>query len=271
MRVTVVHHRTLRRRALRRCVLRSGGETLVTFGVVLLLLVVHQLWWTNRQAKADAQRQVHALERQWEQWQGARQGAQRQGGPPQQVSGGGLAPGAGGGPSAGPPSSPSSFPSTPSSSSASIPSSSTYAILTIPRLRLRVPVAEGIRKDDVLDRGYAGHYPGTQQPGEAGNFALAGHRNTHGEPFRHLDRLAEGDRVVVETAAAVFTYVVDRVLTRTSPRDSGVLRPVPASLVHPGQGYREPGRYLTLTTCTPAYSSAYRLVVWGKLASAQRR
>ncbi|MGC0331758.1 sortase A [Streptomyces sp. SAI-170] len=253
MRVPVVQHRTLRRRARRRRALRAGGELLVTLGVVLLLLVVHQTWWTNRQARAGAERTVHALERQW-----AAQPSTRV-----------------------PPASPTpaptrSRPGTPApvasaATTAPAPHLPAYAILTIPRLHLRVPVAEGVRRADVLDRGYAGHYPGTQQPGQAGNFALAGHRNTHGEPFRHLDRVGEGDRVVVETALASYTYVVDRVLARTSPRDSGVLRPVPASLVHPGQGYREPGYYLTLTTCTPAYSSAYRLVVWGKLASVRPR
>ncbi|MFE1440020.1 class E sortase [Streptomyces sp. NPDC058739] len=258
MRVPVVQHRTLRRRARRRSVLWGGGEVLVTVGVVLLLLVVHQLWWTNRQARAAADRQVHALEREWEGSGtptppgGPASGDARSGGrggdeESRPVPGGEPAPGRAATPSRG--------------------THPAYAILTIPRLDLRVPVAEGIRKADVLDLGYAGHYPGTQQPGQAGNFALAGHRNTHGEPFRHLDRLRRGDRVLVETATAVYAYTVDRTLARTSPRDSGVLRPVPASLVHPGRGYREPGYYLTLTTCTPAYSSAYRLVVWGKLTS----
>ncbi|CAL9456021.1 class E sortase [Streptomyces sp. enrichment culture] len=276
MRVPVVQHRTVRRRALRRRVLRGCGETLVTLGVVLLLLVVHQLWWTNRQAKAGAERQVRALERVWERQHQDRQHQERRHrgvgrGEYREGSAGASASGAygqsGGGNSGdGSASRPSS-----SNPSSAPPAHPAYAILSIPSLHLRVPVAEGVRKDDVLDLGYAGHYPGTQQPGAAGNFALAGHRNTHGEPFRHLDRLAPGDRVDVETAGATYTYAVDRILPRTSPRDTGVLRPVPMSVVHRGQGYREPGHYLTLTTCTPAYSSAYRLVVWGTLTSIRPR
>ncbi|WP_264930776.1 class E sortase, partial [Streptomyces sp. A012304] len=146
-----------------------------------------------------------------------------------------------------------------------------YAILTIPRLRLRVPVAEGTSKRGVLDKGYAGHYAGTQQPGRPGNFALAGHRNTHGEPFRRLDRLRPRDTVEVETAEATYIYAVDTVLPQTSPRDTDVLRPVPRSAVHPARGYDAPGHYLTLTTCTPEYTSKYRLVVWGRLISTQVR
>lgn len=43
----------------------SGAEVVVTLGVVLLLLVVHQLWWTNRQARADARHKVRSLEQEW--------------------------------------------------------------------------------------------------------------------------------------------------------------------------------------------------------------
>lgn len=157
-------------------------------------------------------------------------------------------------------------------SSSSTPSwSQAYAILSIPRLGLRVPVAEGVSKPAVLNKGYVGHYPGTQQPGQAGNFALAGHRNTHGEPFRYINRLRPGDAVQVETADAVYSYTVDRTLPQTSARDDGVIRAVPRSIVRPAYGYRAPGYYLTLTTCTPEYTSRYRLVVWGRLTSMRPR
>jgi sortase A len=134
-----------------------------------------------------------------------------------------------------------------------------------------VPVAEGVGKAGVLNKGYVGHYPGTAQPGRVGNFALAGHRNTHGEPFRYLDRLRRGDRVQVETRTAVYTYVVDRTLPRTSPGDGGTIRAIPRSTVKPAYGYTAPAHYLTLTTCTPQYTSTYRLVVWGKLRSVRPR
>ncbi|MGP4013969.1 class E sortase [Streptomyces sp. 4N124] len=257
MRVLVVQHSSRRRRVLLRRGVWAGGEVLVTVGVVLLLLVVHQLWWTNRQAKVGAERKVEALEREW--------GVQ--------VQEGGGAPGDSGTSSAAPEptEAPRQQPAARRATSAAPDWSQAYAILTIPRLHLRVPVAEGTSKQNVLNKGYVGHYSGTQQPGQAGNFALAGHRNTHGEPFRYVNRLGRGDEVQVETEDAVYTYAVDRTLAQTSARDTGVIRAVPSSAVRPGHGYSEPGYYLTLTTCTPEYTSKYRLVVWGKLRSMRPR
>ncbi|NEA61601.1 class E sortase [Streptomyces sp. SID12488] len=265
-RTPVVRHRTLRRRALRRRALWSCGELLVTVGTVLALLVVHQLWWTNRQAEQGAQREVRSLEKEWG----------------NSASPGGSS-GSSGSQGSGSGSSGSSDPAEPSgttgrdgtrltNSSSSTPSwSQAYAILSIPRLGLRVPVAEGVSKPAVLNKGYVGHYPGTQQPGQAGNFALAGHRNTHGEPFRYINRLRRGDAVQVETSDAVYSYTVDRALPQTSARDDGVIRAIPRSTVRPAYGYRTPGYYLTLTTCTPEYTSRYRLVVWARLTSMRPR
>ncbi|MFI1437698.1 class E sortase [Streptomyces fructofermentans] len=265
MRVPVVHQRARRRRARWARVLRTGAEALVTLGVVLLLLVVHQLWWTNRQAREGAEREVRALERQWDGQDppGTRDPlAEVLPGTGPGTEGADGTGGGGSGDRAG----------TAVPDPAATPGRDrAYAVLTIPRLSVRVPVAEGVGKPDVLNKGYAGHYPGTARPGAAGNFALAGHRNTHGEPFRHIDRLRRGDELRVETRSAVHTYVVDRTLPRTSPGDTGVIGPVPRSAVHPGYGYGAPGHYLTLTTCTPEYSSAYRLVVWARLAATRPR
>ncbi|MEU6314601.1 class E sortase [Streptomyces sp. NPDC047014] len=247
-------------------VLWAGAELTVTVGVVVLLLVVHQVWWTNRQATAGAQERVRALERAW-----GSAGAEGESESPV--------------PSVAAPTSVSTSTSTPASSSASLTTApsgapsraaapgagrapqrdAAYAVLRIPRLGLVVPVAQGVDKRSVLDKGYAGQYPGTAGPGERGNFALAGHRNTHGEPFRHIDRLRAGDELIVELRGRRFTYVVGRTLSETTERDTGVIAPVPRSVVKPEHGYSEPGAYITLTTCTPEYSSKYRLVVWGTL------
>ncbi|MBH0246468.1 class E sortase, partial [Streptomyces cavourensis] len=51
----------------------------------------------------------------------------------------------------------------------------------------------------------------------------------------------------------------------------GVIAPVPRSDITTSAGYGEPGYYLTLTTCTPEFSSRYRLVVWGKLTAMRPR
>ncbi|MFF8836549.1 class E sortase [Streptomyces sp. NPDC015130] len=273
-RVPVVVQGRGRRRAGAR-VLWVCAETVVTCGVVVLLLVVHQLWWTNQRARAEAREQVAVLEREWEISPSGEapetSGTSEESEVPEvsevpeagEVEGGGdigESPGSRG----------SAVPRETRSAGrdVSVPpvrASAAFAVLRIPRLGLTAPVAHGISKRSVLDKGYVGHYPGTAGPGRAGNFALAGHRNTHGEPFRYINRLVPGDVITVRTRARTYTYRVDQVLPQTAPRDVGVVRPVPRSLVKPSYGYSTAGSYLTLTTCTPEFSSAYRLVVWAKL------
>lgn len=272
----VVDHGTRRRRAVYRRVVWGGGEVLVTVGLLLLLLVVHQLWWTNRQAREGAERKVQALEKEWGSGEEEGKGDGQEQGAGASGAGSGSGGSAGGGASSGGGSGASggggSEASTESGRAQGTPrSSQAYAVLSIPRLGLRVPVAEGVGKRDVLNKGYVGHYPHTQQAGQAGNFALAGHRNTHGEPFRYINRLRRGDEIDVETAAGRYVYVVDRTLPQTSANDGGVIREVPRSTVRPAYGYSAPGYYITLTTCTPEYTSRYRLVVWGKLTSMRPR
>lgn len=238
-----------------------SAEFVVTLGVVLLLLVAHQLWWTNREARAEAGRTVQDLRWEWDEPAAAVDDGVREGSPRPSASGreGEAAPGA---PAA------SDAPARPRSAPRW---DQAYAVLRIPRIGLTAPVAEGTSKGGVLDRGYVGHYARTAQAGQAGNFALAGHRNTHGEPFRRIDRLRSGDRITVETRDAVYTYTVGKRLAQTAPSDSGVIAPVPRSNITTSAGYSEPGYYLTLTTCTPEFSSRYRLVVWGKLTSMRPR
>ena len=127
------------------------------------------------------------------------------------------------------------------------------ALLHIPRLGqgwVR-PVVQGVSLAD-LARG-VGHYAETALPGEVGNFAVAGHRATHGEPLRHLDRLRTGDAVVVETREAWFTYAVRAEPVVVASTTTGVIAPVPGE------------RLLTLTTCHPRWSSEKRLIVHAAL------
>lgn len=258
----------------------GGAEVAVTCGLVLLLLVVHQLWWTNHQAREGADRQVQALEREWERRGGSPAGSGDSGSSGRPSSAGDAGDSGGSGDSGADAPGAAAAPQDPArpgaSSSRPQPAPTpdwdqAYAVLRIPRIGIQVPVAEGISKGGVLNKGYVGHYPRTAQPGQGGNFALAGHRNTHGEPFRRINRLGDGDELVVETERAVYTYVVDKTLGQTSARDSGVIRPVPRSDVKAGHGYSDPGYYITLTTCTPEYTSKYRLIVWGKLQSMRPR
>ncbi|MEE1739559.1 class E sortase [Streptomyces sp. BE147] len=240
----------------------TGAELVVTLGVLLLLLVAHQLWWTNRQAREGAEHEVRALQRDWRQ-------DRRQ--DPDGIGAATL-------PDAAPDAAPGTAPDEPrdgrparTAPSAAPRWDQAYAVLRIPRLGLTAPVAQGISKGGVLDKGYVGHYPRTAQPGRPGNFAVAGHRNTHGEPFRRIDRLRRGDRITVETREAVYTYTVDKSLARTTASDSGVIATVPRSNVRTSAGYSTPGYYLTLTTCTPEFTSRYRLIVWGKLTAMRPR
>jgi sortase A len=261
-RIPVVVQRNSRGRRAAARGLWTGAELVMTLGVVLLLLVVHQLWWTNRQARAGAEHQVRALQREW----GEEPGGVMGDGDPEGESGktGRSSDSSDSGDSSD--SDASGGRSGGGGAARSAPRwDQAYAVIRIPRLGLVAPVAQGISKSGVLDKGYVGHYPRTAQPGRPGNFALAGHRNTHGEPFRYINRLRRGDRIDIETRDAVYTYTVGRTLARTSPRDGGVIAAVPRSNVKPYTGYTEAGSYVTLTTCTPEFTSRYRLVVWGEL------
>ncbi|WP_405784231.1 class E sortase [Streptomyces sp. NBC_00859] len=250
----------------------TGAEVTMTLGLVVLLFVVHQLWWTNREARQGAAHQVQALERQWEGGPGRGSGAGDGDVTPATPSPG---PDAGSGSGAG--SRDSSGSRTRSAAgggrrAARAPAwDKAFAVIRIPRIGITAPIAQGVSKQNVLNKGYVGHYVQTAGPGQAGNFALAGHRNTHGEPFRYINRLRHGDTVTVETGSAVYTYVVDKGLPQTSSRDGGVIAAVPRSTVRPQYGYSTPGYYLTLTTCTPEYTSRYRLAVWATLRSMRPR
>jgi len=110
-----------------------------------------------------------------------------------------------------------------------------------------------------------GHVPGTQWPGQVGNFAVAGHRVTAGNPFWSLPSLRSGDLVYIQTKLDNFTYRVtgDK---QVLPTDVGVLDPVPG---HPGR--RPVQRLITLITCNPAWTGTHRVIVTGVLVSAKPR
>ena len=140
-------------------------------------------------------------------------------------------------------------------------------LLRIPRFGAdwEKPIVEGIAADD-LARGI-GHYPQTQLPGEPGNFAIAGHRVTHGSPFRKLLELRKGDQVVVETADDIYTYELDgspRDLT-VQPSDTWVLDPVPGKQQAPTQSI------ITLTTCQDLFHSPDRSVAFGHLVRVSKK
>ncbi len=213
-----------------RTLVRTVGELFVTAGVVLLLFCAYQLFWTNVQADQAQHRIADQLTRTW----------QRPGPEPTPAPG-----------------------STATPAPARVDFGKGFAFLRIPRLgkSFTVPVLEGVRTSD-LARG-VGHYPKTAAPGEVGNFSVAGHRATHGEPFRNLDRMRAGDSVVVETRTTWFTYVVDKTQI-VLPSDVWVIDPVPG---HPST--RPTRRLLTLTTCNPRWASTHRLIIFTHLSDAR--
>ena len=136
-----------------------------------------------------------------------------------------------------------------------------FAVLRIPAFgaRWRFAVVEGTTLAQLAEG--PGHVPGTQLPGEPGNFAVAAHDITAGNPFLHLGSLRPGDGISVTTVNGTYHYQVltERVVRYT---DVGVLDPVP------GQPGRRPVReYVTLITCTPVTLAftPKRIVVTGVL------
>ncbi len=119
-------------------------------------------------------------------------------------------------------------------------------LLTIPKIGVSQVVVEGVGQAQL--RGGPGHYPGTPLPGQPGNASIAGHRTTYAAPFADLNLLVPGDLVYVRTAQGLFRYSVARSLVVT-PSDVAVLASAPSAST------------LTLTTCTPRFSAAQRLVV----------
>jgi sortase A len=134
----------------------------------------------------------------------------------------------------------------------------------IPRLGFtwNKPVLEGTGTD-VLKKGLA-HYARTARLGQEGNFAVAGHRRTYGDPFKDFPELRPGDAVVLTNGTTWFTYRIDKGPYKTVPTDVEVIDPVPRK-----SGYTRPGRYLTLTTCDPEWGHSHRLIVWAHLDSTQ--
>lgn len=147
------------------------------------------------------------------------------------------------------------------------------AVVRIPRFGAdyAVPLLEGT-SDDVLAAGF-GRFETGAEPGQEGNFAIAAHRVTHGEPLRDMPRLEPGDEVVVETQEWTYTYVLDSGGTDLAVpfTASWVLADVPENPDGGVQPAQEPGqRLLTLTTCSELFHTDDRLVAFGHLASRER-
>ena len=125
--------------------------------------------------------------------------------------------------------------------------------ISLPALGRRYAVVHGTDTQS-LRKGPA-HYSDTPLPGQGGTIGIAGHRTTYLAPFRTIDRLRPGNRIVLTMPYGRFTYAVRR--TRiVRPSDVWVKRPV---------DYEQ----LILSACHPLYSAAKRIVVFARLVSTQ--
>jgi len=223
-----------------RVVVRTISELCITVGSLIVLFVAYVLFWTGVKADSAMDHQIDQLQRQWA------KGAARQTPAP--------------GSSASPGASPATSPRAPAPYKYGKP----FAVMYIPRLGFtwNKPVLEGTATD-VLKKGL-GHYRGTAQLGQEGNFAVAGHRRTYGDPFKDFPKLRRDDAVVLTDGTSWFTYRIDKGPYKTLPTDVEVIDAVPRK-----SGYTRPGRYLTLTTCEPEWGHSHRLIVWAHLDSTQ--
>jgi len=142
--------------------------------------------------------------------------------------------------------------------------------LHVPSMKNGEVLVEKGTSTDVLNDGVAGYYTDPAKAvlpttGKTGNFTLAAHRDGHGAKFHNIDKVKVGDPVVFETRDDWYVYKVYDILPETSKYNVKVLSQIPEE-----SGKTKPGHYITLTTCTPVYTSRYRYVVWGELVRVEK-
>jgi sortase A len=234
-----------------RTVVRTFGEVLITLGLVVLLFVVYEVYWTDLISAGKQRDATSVLDNQWK----------AKDDPERKDHFGGLGEGQG------------------------------FAKMYIPAFGAdyHFTIVEGTTAPD-LEIG-PGHYTHTAYPGEPGNFAVAGHRVGKGAPFNDINLINSCDAIVVETQNNWFVYralpkeeekanwatgkgkdakckgvevlggpyanvVGQQIVT---PNDGLVVAPVPGAETAPSPG--EQASLMTLTTCHPRFSDKQRLIV----------
>jgi sortase A len=124
------------------------------------------------------------------------------------------------------------------------------ARIDIPSIGVAEYVVEGTDVESL--RKGPGHYPETPLPGAPGTTAIAGHRTTYGAPFRRIDQLKHGDRILIDMPDGRFVYRVETTKV-VDDQDLSVLDSV---------GYQR----LVLSACHPLYSAAERIIAFARLA-----
>ena len=126
------------------------------------------------------------------------------------------------------------------------------ARLKIPSISLDLPVYHGTA-DDTLLKGL-GHLEGTSLPvgGEGTRSVITGHRGlAEATMFTHLDKVKDGDSLIIEVFGEVLTYRVTSTKV-VEPEETEALR-------------TEAGKdLLTLVTCTPLGINTHRILLTGE-------
>jgi sortase A len=122
--------------------------------------------------------------------------------------------------------------------------------IRIPKIGASFVVVKGTRSADL--RGGPGIFSETGFPGIPGTTAIAGHRTTYLAPFRHIDALRAGNRILLDMPYAHFTYTVI---------GHKVVAPTDVGAAVDNVGYSR----LVLSACTPLFSAAQRILVFGRL------
>ncbi len=207
--------------------IRTFGELCITAGLVLILFVVWQLWWTDLAANRDNEVLADELAQDWQNQD------------------------------------PNELPEDPDEPVVADPvgKNEAFGIFYIPRFGgdYYRTVAEGVDLEPVLNRMGLGRYPNSAMPGDVGNFSIAGHRVTYGKPLNQIAELRPGDEIVVQTKDGFYTYTF-RNFDIILPDAIEVLAPVPDMPDSKGKD-----RILTMTACNPMFSARERYVAYAEL------
>ncbi|MDN6747023.1 MAG: class E sortase, partial [Brevibacterium sp.] len=207
--------------------IRTFGELCITAGMILILFVVWQLWWTDIEANRDNEVLADQLTEDWSNQD------------------------------------PNELPEDPEEPVVADPVEKNHAfgIFYIPRFGddYYRTAAEGVDLEPVLNRMGLGRYPNSAMPGEVGNFAVAGHRVTYGKPFNQIAKLRPGDEIIVQTKDGFYTYTF-RNFDIILPDAVEVLAPVPDEPKFKGKD-----RILTMTACNPMFSARERYIAYAEL------
>lgn len=128
--------------------------------------------------------------------------------------------------------------------------------LVIPKIGVNIPYGEN---EQSLDRGAQWRHPERGNPSRGGNFIIAAHRFTiqptpqgtiEKSPFFHVDKLASGDKIIVDYNGKRYAYeVADRFDVKPSQTEIEAPSATPK---------------LTLYTCTLSGDSDGRIVLVSK-------